>query len=399
MDIDGIPRRIAYWRDRRGLTQADLAFRLGGSKSWVQKLESGDRQADPRISVLERVAAALSIPLEVLLGAEMPRRECVDAAEIAIIRDTLLRPDVITGIHTDAEPVDLRSLERRADYCFEAYQAAHYSTLGRVLPDLILDGQRAAQSNDQAALAALSSIYHVTALVLMKFSDATLAWHAADRALTTAHRSSDAASIGLAAQMFTYAMFGHGQAKAGADLSINTAETFAAELQALGPPGWAVYGSMFLKAAVAVAATENIRTTRDLIAEAKEAAGHTGDNRNDFHTCFGITNCLLHEASVLGQFGEYSAAIETANRIAPNALAALSRERRTHHFIDTAVAHHGLHQDDQALSYLLDAERHAPQEVHCRPATRLLISDMLHQAKGSGSWALQGLAKRSGVVR
>jgi transcriptional regulator with XRE-family HTH domain len=399
MDIDGIPRRIAYWRNRRGLTQTDLAVLLDGSKSWVQKLELGDRQADPRISVLEQVAQALTIPLEVLLGAEMPLRERVDATEIARIRDTLLRPDVLTGTHTQTEPTDLRSLMNRADYCFEAYQAAHYSTLGRVLPELILDGQTAAQSNDPTALSILSSIYHVTALVLMKFSDTTLAWHAADRALTTAHRGGDVASIGLAAQIFTYAMFGQGQARAGAELSINTAETFASELQALGPPGWTVYGMMFLKAAVAVAATDDISTTRDLITEAKEAAARTGDNRNDFHTCFGITNCLLHEASVLGQFGEYGAAIEAAGRITPGALTALSRERRTHHFVDTATAHHGLYQDEQALDYLLEAERHAPQEVHCRPATRLLIGDMLHLAKGNGSAALRGLAQRSGVVR
>src|SRR6185437_1297143 len=118
---------------------------------------------------------------------------------------------------------------------------------------------------------------------------------AADRALSTAHRSGNPAAIGLAAQAFTYAMSGHGQARAGAQLSVATAETIADELQSLGPEGWTVYGMLFLKAAVAAAAAEDVSTTRSLIAEANVAAAHTGD-RNDFHTGFGITNCLLHEA-------------------------------------------------------------------------------------------------------
>jgi hypothetical protein len=154
---------------------------------------------------------------------------------------------------------------------------------------------------------------------------------------------------------------------------------------------------LFLKAAVAAAAAEDIRDARSLLEEANSAAAHTGD-RNDFHTGFGVTNCLLHEASVLGQLGEYRNALATASRIDTTAFAALPRERRTHHLIDTAIAHHGIGQDDEALIRLLEAERLGPQEVHCRPSTRLVIGDMLHRSTGTPSWRLLGLAQRSGVT-
>ena len=85
---------------------------------------------------------------------------------------------------------------------------------------------------------------------------------------------------------------------------------------------------MFLKAAVSAAAGRDVATTRSLIEEAKVAARHTGD-RNDFHTGFGVTNCLLHEASVLGQLGGYRNALDVAAQIDPTAFAALPCERRT----------------------------------------------------------------------
>jgi transcriptional regulator with XRE-family HTH domain len=58
MDTSGIGRRIAHWRDRRGYTQTDFGQLMGQTKRWVQDLEGGKRQQDPRLSVLVRAADA-----------------------------------------------------------------------------------------------------------------------------------------------------------------------------------------------------------------------------------------------------------------------------------------------------------------------------------------------------
>jgi transcriptional regulator with XRE-family HTH domain len=60
MDTSGIGRRIAYWRGRRRMTQAEFGALMGKSRHWVQDIELGHRQSDPRLSVLERAAEALT---------------------------------------------------------------------------------------------------------------------------------------------------------------------------------------------------------------------------------------------------------------------------------------------------------------------------------------------------
>ncbi|MDN3060060.1 helix-turn-helix transcriptional regulator [Streptomyces sp. SRF1] len=67
MDARVIGRRIVYWRERRRLTQSGLGALMGKSRRTIQGLELGDRQADPRLSVLEESARAPRIPLEWLL--------------------------------------------------------------------------------------------------------------------------------------------------------------------------------------------------------------------------------------------------------------------------------------------------------------------------------------------
>src|SRR5690606_41438633 len=69
----GIGRRVAYWRDRRGYTQTDFGRHMGQTKRWVQDLEGGKRQQDPRLSVLVRAADVLRVPLEQLLYDSPPQ--------------------------------------------------------------------------------------------------------------------------------------------------------------------------------------------------------------------------------------------------------------------------------------------------------------------------------------
>lgn len=57
-------------RIKRGLSQETLAKRAGCSISYLSMLENSKR--DPTLSTVERIAAALNVPVEILffLGAE-----------------------------------------------------------------------------------------------------------------------------------------------------------------------------------------------------------------------------------------------------------------------------------------------------------------------------------------
>jgi len=72
--VDGLDlgARIAYWRERRGMTQQLLADRVGRSKSWLEKVEAGTRNAD-RLTVLLILCRELRIDLPVLIGRDIER--------------------------------------------------------------------------------------------------------------------------------------------------------------------------------------------------------------------------------------------------------------------------------------------------------------------------------------
>jgi transcriptional regulator with XRE-family HTH domain len=68
MHIDNITvgRRIANYRKVKGLTQQELAFRVGIQRGYLSRIETG-KQAG-KITSLARIAWALSVSLKELLG-------------------------------------------------------------------------------------------------------------------------------------------------------------------------------------------------------------------------------------------------------------------------------------------------------------------------------------------
>ena len=53
---------LAFWRARRGLTQADLAASAGLSQSMIASIEAGKRTGG--VGALQKLAAALGVKLE-----------------------------------------------------------------------------------------------------------------------------------------------------------------------------------------------------------------------------------------------------------------------------------------------------------------------------------------------
>jgi transcriptional regulator with XRE-family HTH domain len=63
-----LPGRILALRSARHLSQRDLAERMCVARTYISKIETG--KMVPGICSLERVAAALEVPLAALLGSE-----------------------------------------------------------------------------------------------------------------------------------------------------------------------------------------------------------------------------------------------------------------------------------------------------------------------------------------
>jgi transcriptional regulator with XRE-family HTH domain len=153
LDQGEIGQRIAYWRERRGMTQQLFGDRIARSKSWVEKVEAGSRTLD-RLSVIENICEVLRIDMPVLIGRELPRDtdECLDTGEVEAIRAALERYDGLSS--NPAEPAEkppaVEQLRRRVDYLWLAFEAADYEVVGRALPSALLDSQRCHTALKQA---------------------------------------------------------------------------------------------------------------------------------------------------------------------------------------------------------------------------------------------------------
>jgi len=60
-----VAMRVKEWRDRRGLTQEQLAEKAGISRGYLARLETA--RQDPKLSTLEKIAKALKVDVAKLL--------------------------------------------------------------------------------------------------------------------------------------------------------------------------------------------------------------------------------------------------------------------------------------------------------------------------------------------
>ena len=65
--------RLRAWRERRALTQRELAAKAGLTVSTVNRLENGLQEA--RISSLRKLAEALAVDPGALIGGDAPDAE------------------------------------------------------------------------------------------------------------------------------------------------------------------------------------------------------------------------------------------------------------------------------------------------------------------------------------
>jgi transcriptional regulator with XRE-family HTH domain len=66
IDQYALPERLIYFRNRRGLTQTQLAKRTKLSQSTIAQIEAGKK--DPSISTLKSIAAVLDVHISVLFA-------------------------------------------------------------------------------------------------------------------------------------------------------------------------------------------------------------------------------------------------------------------------------------------------------------------------------------------
>ncbi|GAA3223246.1 helix-turn-helix domain-containing protein [Dactylosporangium siamense] len=408
MDELPIGRRVAYWRNRRKMSQQVFADRLGKSKSWVDKVERGVRRLD-KFSVVYEIADVLQLDVQILLGKDPERRpdsvNCVDQVEVEEIRAALERYDQISAFfYAPPEPPPLAEMRKAVTHAWLSYQHAKYGMLARTLPRLLREAQAAdtAYAGDgpgRESAHLLGQVYQIASSALRKLGEHELAWLAADRSIAVSQRAGDQLLAGTATTRVASALLALGRSRPALEINVNIANRLAPGTNGndCAPERMSVYGMLLLQGAMAAARIGDGATVRDLLHGAEDAARGLDGDHNYYWSCFGPTNVQLHRAAAAVELGEGRVAVEVHEALDLDAFHTLLPERRAHHYLDQARAHAMLGDIDLASEMLLEGDRLAPSEIRCRPLAREVLSDVLRRTRGTPSAPVAELAEHMSV--
>jgi transcriptional regulator with XRE-family HTH domain len=396
-----IGRRVSYWRTRRELTRQEFADLVGRSMSWVDKVESGQRGL-VRLPMLEAVATALQIDVTALTDDDVARRaaESPDAVEVRAIREALGSYTVILG-GADTSP-DLARLRGQVDYACAAWLSSHFTTMGRVLPGLIAESQRAVAALDGddrvEAVRCLVMSYRLASSTLLKLETTELAWLAADRAMLAARCVDDTVCLARASRSVARAVACLGQPQDALDVLVAMANRMEPELASRDRQLLSLYGMLLLPAEMAAAQHGDSDTALTMHRRADQIARQLGPGYCDPVNVFGVANVALHRLAALVRMEEGGRAVAYARTIEPQSLARLPRERKAAYRLDMSEAYRQCRQYPEATAAVVRAEQVAVEEVHRRPATHMLIRRLIGVTSGQPALLLRQLADRAGVA-
>lgn len=377
-DPKALGRRVAFHRNRRGISQRELGARIDRSESWVSQVERGARQID-RMSVLEALADALKVSIAELapesnvVAAATQKPRAANTLSLA-----LSSSDALGAVLSDSIPVDVEKLGSDAVRAWDFVHDARYEDLSSLLSTLIPELEYAARKTSgldkRRVCMAKAKAYHAAAGVLSKLGETAAAWVAVDRAITAAEEADD--PLLMAEGAFRLSIVFQGARRF--DLAVRTAETAAQALGRLVDVGEAeavaLRGALFLQLAVASARSNDGEKAYDYLEKARAASVQLGADRNDYNTEFGPTNVLLHEVSLAVELGDAGHALRVAEKADT---ARLSPERQSRLLIDLARAHAQRRQPDAMVAALRQAESITPEQVQGHPMVLELVQDAL----------------------
>ncbi|ALE74214.1 XRE family transcriptional regulator [Pseudonocardia sp. EC080625-04] len=403
-----IGERIAFYRQRRGYTQSQLAGLVGRSTDWLSKIERGDRQIR-RVDLLTEVAAALRVTLGDLMGQPVLLEDDQERDDIPAIRDALMAPGRLSRVlfaTTNAPPPDLRQAEQLVEFLWSDYQRGRIAEVVDRLPRLIRTAQQledgARDIGDDArrrSWAASARTHHLAATTLSKVGEADLSWIAAERAMKAADEADDPLVLASAARAATHALLAVGRYDDALSLGETAARWLDPQVAAGDPNALSLLGMLHLRTAVAAARRQDRQSSEELLGHAERSAVRLGEDGNYWQTGFGPTNVELHRLSAGLDLGDMTWVARRGENVD---VGHLPVERQVTHMIDRARALSYLARDEDALGLLLDAEQAAPALVRHSAVVRETVKTMHKRAPvsaGARSSRLLGLAQRCRAVR
>lgn len=400
--------RIKELRQRRGMSQKELAAEMGRSESWMSQVER-DVQPVERISVIQALADALGVSTQVLRPeASAPatgnHERATEKNDLDGLRMTLTGHPALTSLFEAGHTTTAPEVDALTEVVDRAWALAHASrfkelteTLKDLLPRLEVASREAPEDQRTRVHQLRARTYQAVAAAFARQGEADAAWVAADRALTAAEQSGHSLEVIAGHFRMAHAFLGllrYEQAERVAQTAIDALRPRIEHKDCM-PEELSLFGAMHLVLAIIAAREGSRATARARVEEARKIADRIGENRNDFNTEFGPTNVRLHAVSVAVDLGDAGEALDLAEGVDPSGL---SPERQARFLLDVARAHTQRRHIGEATATLLRAEQLAPEMIHGHPQSRKALRNLIQLAGRRAPEELTMLARRADVL-
>lgn len=396
-------QRMQLLRTRRGMTREVLGGLLGRSTGWVKQVENGTLKV-PSFDTVLAIAEALRVrdltdlaggtrPIDLFVGAAHPRMAAVAAAVNRL---------PIGAQRQASPPAHLRA---RLDQAWAARHEApnHREVVGTLLPDLIRDGQLAAQQAEtgadrRTAQAVLSEVYSLSQFFLAYQPDAALLWRVAERGMVAAQEAEDPHALGVAAWLTAQAHRDSGPAHfdAADDVTAQVLEHLEPLLPGADHRTTAVTGALRFEAGYTAARRGDTGAAWGHWDQARRIADLLPSDYYHPITSFGRTIMGAHAVTVAV---ELHAGGESARQAArAEAMAIPSRPRRARHRIEQARAYHLDGQPDVALATLDQAHEAAPETIRYNGYAKSMLLELAESKQPERRRRAADLAVRVGLL-
>jgi len=398
-----IGERIAWYRQRRGLSQEVLAGLVGRTTDWLSKVENGRIELD-RLSVLRALAQQLDIALGDLLDEPSLMEWTRDSGRVTVpgLRSVLMDYRQITDLaqHEDLdEAPTIEQLKLDVEDVWNAYQASRFgyvtNTLVRLIPAFKMAAYTYTDADRTLAYGRLALLYHVAASTLTKLGEPDLAWNASDRGVQAAQLSENPVIIGSLLRSVAHSLLSTGDYAEAIRLTRDAADFYQPHLTKPSATMLSVYGTHLLAGSMAAARHDDRATAREFLDEASVAARRLGRDSNKLWTAFGPTNVAIHQVSTAMELGDVQIAVDLGPGLDTSGV---PTERRARHALEVSRALSSTNKRDEALSTLLAAEQLAPEQVRYHFLSRNLVQTWIRTQRGKPSYQLSQLAQRLNVA-
>lgn len=395
MSEDWIGLRVARYRDLAGLTQQQLADRIGKSRPYLSQIENGSRSVTTR-ALLISLAEALNVSTTDLTGNPRATRDRVErplhvaVPSIRAALDGALDPNIVAVDRLVTRAADLAQWRMDCDY----------PSMGAVLPH-VLAGVKAHAEDDGGAEAhhLLTRVLVTASLTLRPLGYLDLATRLAERAQAAALNTEDPAAMGAAAFARSQCSLAGGvlgMRQASQRMAIRAANALQ---PLLGRDDAAAtwYGLLHLQAGLAAASMGEAQGALHHVDEARRATP-LAPAVDKWTMDFSDANVGVWETAIFLEGPSPDLAPDVASRVQVNDLRTV--QRRAHLMMHTAQGHYarGAENYGAATSFLIAAETLAPGEVRGRSRVREIVGQMLRDARRSaGGDRLRSLAAKVGV--